>query len=168
METVLFSNWVFFIFVSPVFQISFRKNKWCCCQAKLCREFCGGSNQLEKSNCTRSIRFWFAQCNKTFCYQLAEISISFYIYQVSQLIGPCNPGCRNSADLQAHRMSLFDSLWLFLPLRPWLLAEMVPSFQNFTRIILILTFTFPLVLVLLHKIWLMKFPLCSGLTVLPK
>lgn len=44
-------------------------------------------------------------------------------------------------------MSFFDSLLLFCPLGPTLLAEMVLYFQNFTRIILILTLTFPLVLV---------------------
>lgn len=60
-------------------------------------------------------------------------------------------------------MSFFDFLCLLLPFRHPLIAEIVLSFQNFTRIILILIIIFPLVLVSLQKIWLMKSLLCSGL-----
>lgn len=69
---------------------------------------------------------------KLFC-QLSEIRISFYISQVSQLTGPCDPGCCNSADLRAQQTSFLDTLRLFLPLRPPLPAEILLSFQNFTK-----------------------------------
>lgn len=52
-----------------------------------------------------------------FHYQLAEISICFYVSQISQLTGPCDPGCCNSAGLGAQQTSFFDSppLFLWLP-----------------------------------------------------